>query len=241
MTADRFEERRRGERRLRRIRWALAALVVVVACGLVWLVWFSSLLSVRTVEIDGLKTLEASEVRDQADIDMGEPLVRVDTVEIEARVAALERVERVTVSREWPRTVRIRVAERTAVAWVRDSGEIRGVDRYGIDFRSFEKKPDDLYELRLDIDDPEGRQRALEAAASVVTSLRTDAPELDEQVHHVDVSSQDDIVLRLDDDRSVTWGSAAKTAEKLRVLEPLLELDAREYDVSAPEQPTTKD
>lgn len=241
MSADRFEKRRRSERRSRWLRWGAGVLVVVVAGGLAWLVWFSSVLSVRTIEVEGVVTLEASAVREQADIRTGEPLARIDTVEIEARVAALERVERVAVSRDWPRTVRIRIAERTAVAWVRDSGDVRGVDRYGIDFRTFDDEPDDLYELRLDVDDPEGRQRALEAAASVVTSLRTDAPELDEQVRHVDVGSQDDIVLRLDDDRSVMWGSAAKTAQKLRVLEPLLALDASEYDVSAPEQPTTKE
>ena len=241
MSTDRFEERRRTVRHSRWRRWTLGVLSVVVLGVLVWLVWFSSILAVHTVKVEGLSTLDAAAVREQAAIPDGRPLARIDTVEIEARVAALDRVERVSVTRDWPRTVRITLAERKAVAWIRDGDEIRGVDRYGIDFRTFEKAPKGLYELRLDISDSDGRQRALEGAASVVQTIRTQAPDLDGQVRHINVGSQDDIQLALDDDRSVMWGSAGKASQKLRVLEPLLRIDAREYDVSAPEQPTTKE
>ncbi len=40
---------------------------------------------------------------------------------------------------------------------------------------------------------------------------------------------------------SVTWGSAGNAARKLTVLNSLLRISAKEYDVSAPDQPTTRD
>jgi cell division protein FtsQ len=38
----------------------------------------------------------------------------------------------------------------------------------------------------------------------------------------------------------VTWGSGASLTRKLTVLKSLLGINARVYDVSAPDQPTTK-
>jgi len=40
--------------------------------------------------------------------------------------------------------------------------------------------------------------------------------------------------------RTVTWGSAAQGQQKLTVLRSLLKIKARGYDVTAPEQPTTR-
>ena len=54
------------------------------------------------------------------------------------------------------------------------------------------------------------------------------------------VASKDSVQLVLGKNRTVTWGSAAKGEQKLTVLRSLLKIKARGYDVSAPEQPTTR-
>lgn len=240
MSAQLFQRRRRQERRHRLVRWALAALVVAALGALVWLVWFSDVLGVRTVQVSGTEDLDPQVVREAADVTLREPLARVDTVAVETRVARLERVERVSVERRWPRTVRITVTERTAIAWTEAAGVRRAVDRFGVDFRTLDKEPKKLVRITTSASDPRQRQLAVSAAASVIARLASDDPGLLEAVRSVDAATRDSVTLELTKGRTVVWGSATKPEQKLEVLDALLEIGASEYDVSAPEQPTTR-
>ena len=74
-------------------------LVLAGAGALVWVVWFSSLLAAEDVTVDGLDTLEAAQVEEVAQVPLGRPLARLDTVGVEGRVGAMERVESVRVER----------------------------------------------------------------------------------------------------------------------------------------------
>ena len=240
MSEERFAERRRSER-WRRIRHVLLGLLGVgVVAGVVWVIWFSSALSVNRIEIDGTPTLTPMDVRSQAAVRLGEPLARVDTVAIESRVAAMERIDRVEVSRHWPRTIRIEVVERKPIGWVMSGLAIRALDRYGVDFRSLRSEPKNLVEVRVETLDARMRQQALVSAAAVLELLRTDDPRLLKKVRYVRVASKDSVQLVLGKNRTVTWGSAGKGQQKLVVLRSLLKIKARGYDVSAPEQPTTR-
>lgn len=216
----------------------MLALVAVV--GLVWLVWFSGVLGVRTVEVKGVDRLKPQQVRAVADVSTGQPLARVDTEAAGARVARLPLVEHVDVERSWPHTIRVVVTERTAVAWAVVDGERRAIDRFGVDFRTLPREPRGLVEISTSAADPRQRQLAVAAAASVVSGLRTQEPALMRQVRAVEAPSRDAVTLRLTRDRTVQWGSAAKTRQKATVLTALLKIRATDYDVSAPEQPTTR-
>lgn len=237
---DRFKQARRAQRRRSWLRVLLGLLGVAAVGGLVWLVWFSSVLGVSSVKVEGTETIEPADVRAAADITRGSPLARLDTSEIQARVASLERVERVEVERSWPRTVVIRVLERTAVAWMRDGPEIRGIDRHGVDFRSYSREPS-LVEIRVSTTDPRRRQQALEGLGQVIVVLQENDPALLDEIDHLSAESTDSIELQLSEGRTVTWGSADSSEEKLTVLKALLDsVEARGYDVSAPDQPTTR-
>ena len=240
MSEERFAERRRSERWRRASRVLLGLLGVGVVAGVVWAIWFSSALAVNRIEIDGTTTLKPMDIRSQAAIRLGEPLARVDTVAIESRVAAMERIDQVDVSRHWPRTIRIEVVERKSIGWVMSGVAIRALDRYGVDFRSLRSEPKNLVEVRVETLDARKRQQALEGAAAVLELLRTDDPGLLKKVRYVRVASKDSVQLVLGKNRTVTWGSAAKGEQKLTVLRSLLRIKARGYDVSAPEQPTTR-
>jgi cell division protein FtsQ len=241
MSAERFTERRKSERRRRIWQIVLGVLAVIVAGVLVWLVWFSSSLAVNHIRVAGITTLTPADVKSAAKIRIGEPLARVDTVAIESRVAALERVDRVDVSRRWPRTIRIEVTERKPIAWTRAGAAIRGLDRYGVDFRSFRSEPKGLVEVVVETSSSRKRQQALESSTAVIELWRTKDPKLLERVRYVRVASKDSVQLVLKKNKTVTWGSAAKGEQKLRVLRSLLKAKkARGYDVSAPEQPTTR-
>ena len=240
MSEQRFAERRRSVlwRRVRRVLLALLGLGVVA--GVVWVFWFSSALAVNRIVVDGTTTLKPMDIRSTAAVRLGEPLVRVDTVAIESRVAMMERIDQVDVSRHWPRTIRIEVVERKPIAWVTSGVAIRALDRYGVDFRTLRKEPKDLVEVQVETFDSRRRQQALESSAAVLEKLRTDDPGLLKKVQYVRVASKDSVQLVLGKNRTVTWGSAAKGEQKLTVLRSLLKIKARGYDVSAPEQPTTR-
>jgi cell division protein FtsQ len=240
MTQQRFAERRRSVlwRRVRRVLLVLLGLGVVA--GVVWVLWFSSALAVNRIVVDGTTTLKPTDIRSTAAVRLGEPLVRVDTVAIESRIAMMERIDQVDVSRHWPRTIRIEVVERKPIAWVTSGVTIRAVDRYGVDFRTLRKEPKDLVEVQVETLDSRRRQQALESSAAVLDRLRTDDPGLLRRVQYVRVASKDSVQLVLGKNRTVTWGSAAKGEQKLTVLRSLLKIKARDYDVSAPEQPTTR-
>lgn len=240
MSEVRFAQRRR-QGFWQRVRFYFySALALILAGVLVWLVWFSTVLGVRHVKIEGEESLDPNVISIRAAVPRGEPLARIDTVEIEARVAGLERVEAVNVKRSWPNTITVEVVERTAIAWTRSDGLIRGLDRFGVDFRTYKNAPKGLFEVRVSALSSEMKQESLVESARVIGNIRSGDPDLFGAIRHVNVGSKDSVELVLSKNRTVRWGSAAKSTQKLEVLEPLLDISARTYDVSAPEQPTTK-
>lgn len=240
MSLDRFEQRRRSDRRRRVLRWGIGLLVVVLVVGGGWLVAFSSALAVRSVEVKGLRTLTAKQVESRAEVPVGRPLARLDTVAIEERVSRIARVQSVQVDRSWPHTVSITVTERRPVAWIEQDGRIRVVDRYGVDYRTVPRPPRGLVEVTVGSFDARKRQQALEEAAAVVDQLRREQPRLARVLRSVSADTKDSVTLGLTKRRTVVWGSADKFQDKATVLRALLEIRASRYDVSAPEQPTTK-
>ncbi len=240
VSEERFAARRRGGL-LERWRRPLIILGSVVLVGtVVWAIWISSLLAVSKVVVDGESTLSEAQIRTAAAVPIGRPLARLDTVGIESRVASMERVESVKVSRSLPGTVRIEVLERAAIAYATLGGQIRGIDRYGIAFRTFDSPPKGLLKVEVIVANARKRQQTLAAVASVVETIDEKDAELRRQVQSVGATTKDSIVLNLTKGRSVTWGSASHAERKLTVLNSLLTIKAREYDVSAPDQPTTR-
>lgn len=240
MTEQRFVDRVRHDRRQRIKRIALAVLALVVMVTLGWLIWFSSVLAVRGVDVEGQTTLKRSQILRAADVPTGRPLARVDLTAIESRVAALERVESVDVSRSWPHTIAIDVVERKAIIVSNVAGAIRGIDREGIDFRSYSSAPSKLVEATITVTDPEQALETRRSVARVVDLVTRREPTLRRQLQSVSAASKDSIELDLTSGRTVVWGSAAKGERKLEVLRSLLRIDATRYDVSAPDQPTTR-
>lgn len=233
----------RSRRRFARRQWArrwltwkpVVALVLVLALlvGGVWTVYFSSVLAVHGVEVAGVTTLRAADVRDAADVPAGEPLARVDLEAVRRRVEALAEVRSADVTRKWPDHVLVTVRERVAVAVVTIGDRIRGMDASGVVFRDYRRAPADLPKVTVTEDT---RSDALEEGAKVVGALPDRIAKL---VDHVEVETVDRISLVLHDGRVVMWGSADESDEKAKVLTALLEHPAKTYDVSVPEQPTT--
>lgn len=209
-------------------------LVAAVLAGAAWLVFFSSVLTVKGVEVEGVDVLTPGQVRRAAEVPMGRPLATVSLDAIAARVESLAPAKEVDVSRSWPNRVRIAVLERQAVAVVVRDDVVRGVDDEGVLFRTFPSVPKGLPVVRISAGT---RSEALAEAARVVDVLPDG---LAAKVDHVSVETVDSISLVLRNGRTVFWGSAAESESKAEVLDVLLRHKASVYDVSVPGQPTIK-
>ncbi|MGH3360643.1 MAG: cell division protein FtsQ/DivIB [Nocardioidaceae bacterium] len=229
--------RRRWRSRVGRVLPYLIGLGVVAAiAGIGWLVFASSVLGVHDVQVDGVRSIGADRVREQAQIAEGSPLATLDTDAIAERIEQLPRVADAAVHRRWPRGVTLEVTERTTVAVVADSDGIRGVDATGVEFRGYDTRPDDVPRITLGADIGDDREQALAEAAHVIEALDDS---IAERVHHIEVGSADSIDLLLGNGDRVRWGSAVDSDRKSEVLLALLDVPAGVYDVSAPEHPAT--
>lgn len=233
--------RRRWRNRWRRVRpFVYSALVLAILGTSLWLVFGSSVLSVRTVRVEGLQAISQSRVEKVARVPMGRPLARLDLAAIRARVETIPAVRSVAVSRSWPHTVRVEVTERVPLAVVNRGSGLQAVDDEGVLFGSYPDQPADLPLIRTSAG---VSAEALAEAAQVVASLRSD---IRARVEYVDVESVDRIRLRLSASgggpSTVMWGSAEQSVEKAEVLAVLLGKaeGAREIDVSVPGRPTTR-
>lgn len=227
--------RRQWTRRLRSARpWLLAALGVGVLALAGWVVFFSSWLATEQVDVSGTSIVTDAEVVKAAGVDLGTPLARVDLGQVQGHIAALPAVADVTVHRSWPHTLEITVTERTALATVPRHGQWFAMDRAGVLFRPTAARDPKLpiVVLAKTADDS-----ARQEVGSVVAALPDD---LLATTRRVRARSMDSITLSLADGREVKWGSADESGRKVEVLAILLKQHASVYDVSVPEQPTTR-
>ncbi|TFV54118.1 FtsQ-type POTRA domain-containing protein [Geodermatophilus sp. DF01-2] len=204
---------------------------------LAWLLWASPVFAVQAVRVDGAGTLTAAEVVEVAGIAEGTPLLRVDVEAAAARVARLPQVADVEVTRGWPRSVVVTVAERVPVAVVEQAGTRSLVDAEGVLFDTVTGDPP-AGVVPLDVADPGPEDRATRAALAALVALPDDVRA---DVAGARTSSAEDVTLTLEDGTTVLWGSAEDVEEKADVLVALLEQlragalePADTIDVSAP-------
>ena len=220
-------------RRMLRLLAVLAALVLVTTT--LWIVYGTGLLSVTTVRVTGVKVLTAEQVRTAAQVATGTPLARLDTGAISARVARLPPVAAVSVERDWPHSVVIRVRERDAAAVVPSGGRFLVVDATGVVFDIAAERPREL--PLLDVSHPGPKDDATRDALHVLGAL---TPQLRSVLVKLSAPSPTRIQLHLTKHRTVIWGDAEHSTKKAQVATVLLKKPVRVIDVSAPDVVTTR-
>ena len=231
--------RRSRSRRLLRLRPVLAVLAVLgLAAVAGWAVLASPLLAVDQVRVvvsdTGTDRVDPGTVRRLAAVPAGRPLARLDLDAIGARVRTLPGVADVSVSRSWPSTVVVRVTARTPVAAIRQGTAYALVDAEGVAFQQVAAIPARLPLIVLGLHD---RDDSLRAALDVVTALPAG---MRVGVLRVTAPTPEQVTLNLRSGRVVVWGGVDRSPRKALVLAALLKVPAAVYDVSAPDEPTTR-
>lgn len=220
--------RRRGVRR----RW-VALLTVLTVITLAYLFCFTSLLGVRSVEIEGASAVPVDQIRAAAAVPDRKPMMLVDTGQIADRIMTLPGVASVDVSRSWPSTVEITVTERTPIAFFNGAGGVHLVDGTGLDYKTVQNKPEKLPELNLAHVAPD------DAVTRSVTAVLASLPQaLEDQVTVVRAQTPGGVEFTLANGKIVRWGSADEPDRKMKVLAVLLTREGKIYDVASPDLPT---
>ena len=209
--------------------FALAAVGVIGAAA--WVLFSSPLLVVRSVTVSGTHLVPRSEVLAVSGVQLGTPLIRVNTARAAARIAEIRQVSSARVTRSWPDGLAIVVRERTPELGVTaPGGGYDLMDAAGVVVRWAARDPAwlPLYATAIPAsalrDDP-----GLAAAAAVLGELP--AP-LRHSVRSVSASEPDQVTLYLAGGTTVLWGDAGRAAVKARELTVLERAHMRYYDVS---------
>jgi cell division protein FtsQ len=228
-STSRFTERIR-QRRLRAARpWLVAFCVAAVVALAVTAVAATPLFGVNDIRVTGARLVTVAEVRAAARVARGTPLARVDEAAVSRRIGRLAPVASVTVTRQWPHTLAVRVVERAAAAVVPDRGAYAVIDGTGTVFDRTVKRPATLPVLKVTA--PGAGDATTRAALTVLGTL---PPRLRALLAVVTADSPARIRLDLRDGRQIIWGDATLNDAKARVAEALLGHNQRIMDVSAP-------
>lgn len=212
---------------VRRTGLALAGVVPLALLG--WLLLSSSWFAVRQVSVSGESRLTGQQVLAAAGVVPGTPLARLDTAAIAGRVRRLAPVAAVSVTRDWPHGVRLRVTERQAVAGVLQGSAITLLDARGVAFASGGSFPPGV--VTLAVAQPGPGDPSTRAALAVLDVLPA---ALRSQLRSLSAASPEQVQLLLRDGRTVVWGGAEGAAQKVPAVVALLTLPGTVFDVSAP-------
>lgn len=231
----RFSARARRAKLSRRRRLLVVLVGGIAPVGAVGALLLSPVLDVESVRVLGVQRLPAGHVLDAADVEPGAALALVDVGDVQRRVAALAYVKSVSVRREWPSRLVVRVEERVPALAVPVSGGVALYDADGVRLGGASGVPRGVPLLRVF-----GGRPAPELVKAVVAVVRSVPEAVRADVLGYSATSPEEVMFALRGNREVVWGSADDGAEKARVLLALLRRPGSHYDVRAPGAPAVR-
>ena len=234
----RFErgEVRRFTRRSRSRRTIVltASGLVVALLAVLAVAVYSPLLALKTISVQGSSRVDAAQVVDAVDGQLGTPLALLDYGQFTRQLAEFPLIRSYVTEMVPPHTLIIHIVERAPVAAVQNGAEFDLVDPAGIVVQSTPERPDGVPLIDIGGQEPDS-----EAFTSVVAVLLALPVPLLAQVDSITASTQDDVTFVLRGvGQSVVWGSADNSSNKASALAAMVATQDPnskiEYDVSAP-------
>lgn len=212
----------------------LVLLLVVVGSLSAWLVLGSSVFGVQTIAVEGVRAVAREQVVAAAKVEQGSPLATLDTGSVSQNVGRIPEVERAEVFRSWPRTLRIVITERRAVAVAEKGNSFLLVDASGVAFKTVREKPAlPVVEVR--------KLRAGDATTLAALEVaRALTPQLLSELDNVTAQNPNRVSVILADGRTIFWGGSSENDRKARVATALLGRPGNHIDVSAADVVTVR-
>lgn len=218
-----------------------SVIAVVLLCALAYLLGWSSVFSVKSVEVSGAPTAAVQvEIEKKSQIEVGQKLARVNPQSVARRIEKLPWIKEVTISRNWlSGIVAIEIRPREPLALF-NSDQVPGqtIDADGQLFSL-----PGFTNFNLPLISAKSPESALEA-----NELFTQLPEnFRSQITSMMATSTNTFTLNsIMDGREIRirWGDSQDVALKISVIEELLQLPENKrikvIDVVAPHAPIVK-
>lgn len=240
--AERLAEQKamRRHRLLRRIGiWALAVALLLVGS---WVLFASPLFAFEpdhlVVEGSGT-TVDMAAVVAVVSEHEGTSLALLSTSAVHDEVMSVQNIRDVSVVRQWPTGLSVRVVAREPVASVPVADGFALLDDDAVTVSTVPEAPAELPVITIPLTGHD--TRTLDAALAVLASL---PPALSAEVGSIAAETQDAVTLTLRDGVVVEWGASSDSALKVQVLATLrtnaVSAASRVFDVSAPTFPITR-
>lgn len=225
----RFTQR---SRRRRIILWGSIGAVVALVLGSV-VAAYSPLFAVREIAVAGAEEVDPAAVQQALAGQIGAPLALVNASAVKSALTEFPMIETYALEARPPHELLVRIVERTPIGVIDSDAGYSLVDAAGVVLSTTPDPPKEraVLEISGGIDSP-----AFRSAGLVMRSLPAD---IRGSVAEVRASSGDDVTLKLQDGKSIVWGSERDSVRKAAVLVRLIAAspDSSVFDVSSPTVP----
>jgi len=233
--SERAEYRRfTASTRQRRLTWTAGAGSVLALAIVVVIVTTSPLMSLRTIRVEGVSRLTASEVIEQLQPLAGLPLARVSAADVARELSDVALIQSVDTRVELPDTLAVSIVERTPLGAVGTAGNFKVVDQAAVELWTDTVRPTELPLIGVAANaEDRGFQAIVEALAVIPADVLR-------RIDRITATSADTVAFSLrDSDHQVLWGSSEFSAQKARALPAALQAagaaGSKLIDLSTPE------
>ena len=233
--AERAEYRRfTASTRQRRLTWTVGVGSVLALAIVVVIVTTSPLMSLRTIRVEGVSRLTASEVIEQLQPLAGLPLARVSAADVARELSDVALIQSVDTRVELPDTLAVSIVERTPLGAVGTAGNFKVVDQAAVELWTDTVRPTELPLIGVAANaEDRGFQAIVEALAVIPSDVLR-------RIDRITATSADTVAFSLrDSDHQVLWGSSEFSAQKARALPAALQAagaaGSKLIDLSTPE------
>lgn len=224
---------RARKQRTRRIGIILGVLGLLTLVGIGVAVYTYPVITVSEVRVVGNTNATAEDIALASGIQPGDNLLRVDSEKAAAGVAEVPWIEKVTISRSWPRAMTIEVAEHVAAAYIKDRSETYVIDTKGKLFLAGVQPPGTVRLAQIDPKDAD-------LIADVMTAVVSLPPEARGRIDRVEAQSREKITLFFADGWRIYWGSPDRSEEKAEATRIILTREPGQWNVSNPAMPSVR-
>lgn len=228
----RFTQR---SRRRRIILWGSVGAVAALILGSV-IAAYSPLFAVREITVAGASRVDTAAVQQALQSQIGRPLALVDASGVKSALTEFPMIETYALEARPPHELLVRIVERTPIGVIASDAGYSLVDAAGVVLSTTPQPPEGSPALDISggIDSP-----AFHSAGLVMRSLPAD---FRATVTEVRATSADDVTLKLQDGKTVVWGSESDSVRKAAVLVRLIATspNSTTFDVSSPTVPVVR-
>lgn len=210
-----------------KIPWLLWLVIVLVAVGW-WSLYQSKWFIAESVTVTGNSRLTVEQISAVAAVPIGNSLMSINTAAVTTKLMDLPEIKVATVERGWPRTILIKVTERTPIAVAATLSGFNLIDSEGQNAGVVAAPPPGLLVISAI---PESK--AMLGAISTLAAIP-----LQWQLIGLAAATQDNIVATLGSGAVITFGSSERAADKVEVAQALMEKGYSVINVSAPDAAT---